>query len=143
MNSESTTAAGETLTLFYDGYCPLCVAEMKMLAELDKPGRLRLVDITAADFEERFPHVDRAEANRILHAQWSDGRMIYGLDVTHQAWKVVGKKPWLAILRWPIVRWFADLAYLGFAYNRYSISWLLTGQRRCESCRLSADLESR
>lgn len=123
------------LTLFFDGFCPLCKAEMDKLARLDDKDLLRFEDIQQADFTDRFPNIDPVEADRILHGQYEDGRMIYGLDVTHQAWSLVGCHRWLAMLRWPVIRWFADLGYRIFAKNRYSISYLFTGQRRCESCR--------
>lgn len=122
------------LTLFYDSYCPLCAAEMDMLRDLDTNGNLSLVDIHDDDFATRFPTIDPVAADRVLHGLYDDGTMIYGLDVTHQAWRAVGKKPWLAMLRLPIIRWFADMGYLVFANNRYTISWLLTGKKRCEPC---------
>ncbi len=122
------------LTLFFDSYCPLCVAEMKMLAELDHKQNLKFEDIHAADFALRYPAIDPVKADKILHGLYEDGSMIFGLDVTHQAWRAVGHKPWLALLRWPIIRWFADCCYWVFANNRYLISWLLTGQKRCVSC---------
>lgn len=122
------------LTLFFDSYCPLCAAEMKILEDLDRSGNLGFEDIHGEDFGLRYPSIDPVEADRILHGRYADGSMIYGLDVTHQAWRAVGKKKWLAVLRWPLIRWFADGAYLIFARNRYSISWLFTGQKRCEPC---------
>lgn len=125
------------LTLFFDSYCPLCVTEMNELQRLDslnpKP-LLLLEDIHAEDFQERYPDIDPVAADRVLHARYEDGSMIYGLDVTHQAWQLVGKQRWLAVLRWPIIRWFADLGYRFFARHRYAISFLLTGQRRCKPC---------
>lgn len=122
------------LTIFYDSYCPLCVAEMDQLKQLNSNNSLEFEDIHSQDFSSRFPTVDPVAADKVLHGLYDDGSMIFGLDVTHQAWRAVGKKPWLAILRWPVVRWVADIGYLMFAKNRYSISWLLTGQKRCEPC---------
>ena len=127
------------LTIFYDGFCPLCVAEMKQLAELDRDSKLLLVDIHSAGFVQRYPHIDPAAADRLLHGQLSNGRLIYGLDVTHQAWRLVGRKPWIAVLRWPVIRWIADAAYRVFARYRYGFSYLLTGQRRCASCALKSN----
>jgi predicted DCC family thiol-disulfide oxidoreductase YuxK len=37
-------------------------------------------------------------------------------------------------LRWPIISWFADRAYNFFARHRYTISYLLTGQKRGKQC---------
>ena len=122
------------LTLFFDSTCPLCAAEMRQLRSLDTAGRLCFADIYAEDFATCYPHIDVAAADRYLHGEYADGSMIYGLDVTCGAWRAVDRKRWLLILRWPIIRWFADIAYRLFARNRYTISYLLTGQKRCERC---------
>ena len=124
----------QKLTVFFDGYCPLCVAEMDQLSRLDAKGLLLLEDIHQPDFGSKFPTIDPVAADRVLHAMAEDGTMYYGLDVTHKVWQSVGKKSWIAVLRWPVIRFFADIAYRVFAKNRYSISWLLTGKRRCEPC---------
>lgn len=126
------------LTLFYDSYCPLCAAEMQQLASLDSRQQLVFEDIHASDFTARYPDIDPVAADRILHARYDDGRMLYGLDVTRQAWALVGRHRWLALLRWPVIRWFADGIYLVFARYRYGISWVLTGKRRCQPCQKAA-----
>jgi predicted DCC family thiol-disulfide oxidoreductase YuxK len=124
----------QKLIVFFDSYCPLCVAEMNQLALLDTKNLLQLEDIHQPDFASRYPTIDPVAADRVLHGMYEDGTMIYGLDVTHRVWQAVGKKPWVAMLRWPVIRLFADISYRIFAKNRYSISWLLTGKRRCEPC---------
>jgi len=57
------------LTLFFDGHCPLCSAEMRQLSELDVGKRLILVDLHQADFDQQYPHIDKVQANKILQAQ--------------------------------------------------------------------------
>lgn len=121
------------LTLFYDGFCPLCVREMAQLRQIDKQGALQLVDIQLAESQALYPQIDFAEARRILLALTADGRLLRGLDSTHAAWSAVGLGYRTAWLRWPVIRWFADKAYLYFAANRYRISYWLTGQARCDS----------
>lgn len=121
------------LTLFYDGFCPLCVREMAQLRQIDKQGALQLVDIQLAESQALYPQIDFAEASRILLALTADGRLLRGLDSTHAAWSAVGLGYRTAWLRWPVIRWFADKAYLYFAANRYRISYWLTGQARCDS----------
>ncbi len=122
------------LTIFYDGQCPLCVREMNHLRRADRQGCLRLVDIQQPGFAEDFPHIDPYAARTVLHADARDGTQLLGLDVTYRAWSLVGKGFWIAPLRWPVIRWFADKAYLWFARNRYKVSGWFTGQERCESC---------
>lgn len=124
------------LIIFYDGGCPLCVHEMRKLRQYDRHGVMQFEDIHSEGFERRYPDVDKEAANTILHAQDEHGRMLFGLDVTHAAWSIAGRGWLTAPLRWPLIRWFADKAYLYFARNRYKISKLLTGRSRCDDCQL-------
>ena len=125
------------LTMFYDSLCPLCVAEVQQLQALDKHSALQFVDIYGENFRDQWPHIDPVKADKILHAQRADGSMVYGLDVSAEAWALVGKHRWLKLLRLPVIRWISDLAYKVFARHRYTISYLLTGQRRCAVCERS------
>jgi len=129
------------LTIFYDSYCPLCSAEINQLKAYDSNNQLSFEDIHAVDFVQRYPYIDQVKANRILHGQQGDGQMLYGLDVTCMAWKTVGKHRWLSILRWPVIRWFSDSAYLLFARHRNTISSLVTSKNKdqnCQSCKAKA-----
>tara|TARA_R110001599_G_scaffold170573_1_gene360866 strand:+ start:83 stop:451 length:369 start_codon:yes stop_codon:yes gene_type:complete len=120
------------LRLFYDGYCPLCVAEMDKLKAYDHKQNLDFEDIQALDFKDRFPSLNWQDLNKRIYGQLPDGSLITGLDVTYLAWKSVGKGWLYAPLRWPVIRWFADAFYLFFARYRYTISYLLTGKKRCK-----------
>ncbi|RUO79128.1 thiol-disulfide oxidoreductase DCC family protein [Pseudidiomarina taiwanensis] len=127
------------LTIFYDGGCPLCVREMRHLFKLQQQQhhqRIIFEDILAEDFEQRFPMIDPQRARAILHGMTANGELLLGLDVTHQAWKAVGRGWLTAPIRWPLIRWFADRVYLWFARHRYKISEVVTGQARCKQCRI-------
>ncbi len=122
------------LRLFYDGLCPLCVAEMNTLKSYDTHKKLCFEDIHLPEFGERFPDLNKQQLNDRIHGQLPDGTLVSGLDVTYLAWKFVGKGWVYAPLRWPVIKWFADALYLVFARHRYTISYLLTGKRRCQPC---------
>lgn len=122
------------LTIFYDSYCPLCLMEMDKLKQLDKQESIAFVDIQHPSFSASYPHLDWQSLNARIHGYLQDGRLISGLDVTYLAWKLVGKGWVYAPLRWPVIRWFADIAYNVFAKHRYRISYLLTGKKRCVPC---------
>jgi len=126
------------LTVFFDGFCPLCVREMDQLRARDRHGLLRLVDIHAENFSVEYPDINKDAANKVLHAQQTNGAMLYGLDANCKAWELVGSRR-LKFLRWPGVRFIADFGYWMFARYRYKISYLLTGQKRCERCINSFD----
>jgi predicted DCC family thiol-disulfide oxidoreductase YuxK len=120
------------LTIFYDGNCPLCSMEMKELRRYDQHNNIQLEDIHQRDFEQKFPDIDKRKATNILHGKLN-GVTLLGLDVTCHAWRLVGKKPWIAVLRFPIIKPFADWAYLLFAKHRTRISSLLMGKKSCEN----------
>ncbi|MFD2178467.1 thiol-disulfide oxidoreductase DCC family protein [Veronia pacifica] len=122
------------LTIFYDGSCPLCVAEMNQLRQLNSNNAIVFEDILADDFDSRYPDIDSVKAKQILHARLDTGEILLGLDATVKAWAMVNKKAWLRVLRWPVIRIVADACYLFFARHRYRISWLLTGKSRCQPC---------
>lgn len=121
----------QTLTIFYDGTCPLCEIEINHLKKRNHAGVLCFEDIMAADFRHRFPELNWDELNERIHARYADGRLITGLDVTHAAWSAVGVKWLYAPLRWPLIKWFADKFYLVFARHRYRIAFWLTGRKPC------------
>lgn len=127
------------LTIFYDGGCPLCVSEMRHLCRLDREHKITVQDVHAEGFSQRFPHIDPVRADRILHGQLANGDMIYALDVTYTAWTLVGKRHWVAVLRWPLVKLVSHWVYLFFAKHRSRISRLLTGSDRCETCEIKRE----
>lgn len=124
------------LVVFYDGFCPLCVAEMKSLFRQDSANVLQLVDVQESGALDAFPFIDKNEALTVLHGIDSQGNVVKGLDVTYLAWKAIGKGWMIAPLRWPLIKIAADWFYLKFATHRYRISAWLTGKARCEQCRL-------
>ncbi|WP_372588645.1 thiol-disulfide oxidoreductase DCC family protein [Pseudoalteromonas xiamenensis] len=110
------------MVIFFDGNCPLCVREMNALLEHDSNKSLTLIDLHDAYALSAFPGIDKAKAMSILHGVDNQGRLLLGLDVSVMAWSLVGKHSWLRILRWPVVRFIADIAYLMFAKHRMKLS---------------------
>ena len=125
------------LTIYYDGHCPLCMKEMQLLKRHDNKKLINFVDLHNEVFSKHHPHINTSEAIRILHGQLNTGELLLGLDVTCKAWSLVGKHKWLAILRWPLIRTIADVFYRVFARYRNKVSYLLTGNKTCNSCNLN------
>ena len=119
------------LSIYYDSQCPLCQMEMQQLVKHDQAKQIKLIDLHEPFFAQNYPHINIDHAMNMLHAETESGKMLYGLDVTCHAWKLVGKHKWLAILRWPIIKQISDSLYLFFAKHRNKISYLLTGKRSC------------
>lgn len=126
------------LTIFYDGRCPLCIAEMTRLQKLDKQHHIALINLQENNLTQRYPELNQARAMNILQGRLDNGRYIEGLDVTHKAWSLAGRGHWTFMLRLPFLKWVFDFIYLLFARHRYRISGWLTGQSKvnCTVCSL-------
>ena len=113
------------LTLYYDGHCAFCRAEMQRLRRWNRAGQLRFVDIAAADFSPAALGVTQQALNTELHALTADGRLLAGIDSVLAAYTAVGQGWRVAPLRVAILRPALSALYRSFARNRYRISSLL------------------
>ena len=111
-------------TLYYDGACPLCTAEMKHLSNL-ADAELQLVDIhkMAADTDQRH------ELLRVLHFETAGGESLTGLDAAVAAWQHTRIGFLWGWLRWPLIRPVADKVYTRWAASRFN---KLYGQHNTE-----------
>lgn len=113
------------LVLYFDGRCPLCVAEIKRLEARDARRRLAFVDIAEPGFDPAPLGVDLPALNRELHASLPDGRMLTGVDSILAAQALTGRRWVVRLLRVPVVRGALALLYRRFARNRHVVSrWL-------------------
>ena len=110
------------VTLFYDGSCPLCMKEINWLQSKNTQKRLLLVDIKQDSFTTHYPDMNPQAMDNTLHAQWSNGKIVTGVDATVSAWEAVGKGWLLTPLTWPVFSAIAKCAYRTFAQNRHWLS---------------------
>jgi len=123
---------GLQLKLLYDGECPLCVREVRLLERLNKRGHLALENIADPAFDPARYGRTLEELMGHIHGQLPDGRLVTGVEVFRRAYEAVGLG-WLAApLRWPLLAPLFDRAYAWFARNRLR----LTGRGdACENSR--------
>ena len=113
--------------MFYDGECPLCMREIRMLQRLDKKQKIRFSDISRPTFDPASVGLDRATMMAKIHARLPDGSLVEGVEVFRRLYDAVGFGPVVALSRAPGVSHLLDAGYRVFARNRLR----LTG--RCES----------
>ena len=83
------------LTVYYDKSCPMCATEMHVIRGLDWRGRLKLVDCSAAGFDDRAlagEGVTRGDLMTRLHARDPEGRWLRGLDAFEAVYASAGLK---------------------------------------------------
>lgn len=119
------TSPTAQLTLYYDGNCPFCLAEMRRLRGWDKAGHLAFIDIAEPDFNPTPLSVTMAALNLQLHAKTTDGKLTVGIDSMLAAYTLVGKAALVWPLRVRLLRPMLSYLYRQFARNRYRVSaWL-------------------
>lgn len=99
--------------LYFDGNCPVCSKEMKLLNKL-KNADLELTDLWQANVE-----IPQDELLRVLHLRTSNGNWLTGLDATVYAWRHTRLGFIFMPLRWPVLRQISDNIYSRWANKRF------------------------
>ena len=115
----------QTFTLFYDGACPLCQAEILFLSKRNEAGLLNFVDINSTHYDPQKIGITCEQALAAMYGQFADGTLINGISVFPEAYR----RARLPFLAWLFSRKLFQpalkVAYHFFAKNRSSISKLL------------------
>ncbi len=112
----------DSLTLYYDGRCRLCMAEIHFLSARNQRGLLSFVDINDQGFAEAGHPVSCAAAMAQMHGRLGNGQLLTGVPVFAEAYRRADLffLAWLFSRAW--TRPILDLGYGWFARYRHSIS---------------------
>ena len=116
--------------VFYDGDCPLCVREIKMLHWMDRKNRIRFTDIADPSFRPADYGKTMQEFMDEIQGRLHDGTWIIGVEVFRRLYAAVGFGPVVWLSRLPGVTHGLDLGYRIFARNRLR----LTGRCNAGTC---------
>lgn len=90
-----TEAPAAEVTVFYDGSCPLCAAEMGYYKRADLTGALKLVDVSSDAFSGDARITQQAAMAR-FHVRLADGQQVSGARGFIEVWRVIPMWSWLA-----------------------------------------------
>ncbi|MBI5719387.1 MAG: DUF393 domain-containing protein [Burkholderiales bacterium] len=115
------------LTVYYDGGCALCRAEMQEIRQMDAHGEVAFVDCAAAGFDDaplRAQGVSRGAMLQALHVRDVLGDWHRGVDAIALLYATVGA-PWLA-RAWahPLTRPITRRVYPWIVRHRHRLSAL-------------------
>jgi predicted DCC family thiol-disulfide oxidoreductase YuxK len=85
------------LTVFYDGSCPLCRAEIGYYARADEEGRLRFIDVAHSTADPACG-LSRQQAMSRFHVLRADGTLVSGADAFVTVWRRLPRWRWVAWL---------------------------------------------
>ncbi len=133
MMSGLTSAAADrhSLTVWYDGDCPICSAEIGLMRRLDRGSAIDFVDLSLPG---GCP-TDRAARLARLHAQPRGGRMVSGAAAFVAMWRVLPRlRPLATLASPPPILWLLERAYLVFLKLRPAlqsiVQWGLSRRAR-------------
>ena len=123
-------AAGKSVEVFYDGDCPLCMREIRMLMRKDRDAHIQFTDIATPGFDAAEHGTTYPALMERIRGRLPDGTWIEGVEVFRQLYTAVGFRRLVAVTRLPGLSHLLALGYRLFAKNRLR----LTGRCMPEGC---------
>jgi predicted DCC family thiol-disulfide oxidoreductase YuxK len=115
--ANSQVASCDSLTVMFDGSCPLCKREIALYQSLAP-----LQTVTWRDISQESADLSQADQARYMarfHVQREDGRQLSGAAAFVELWQVMPGWRWLArVGRLPGVTPFLELLYRSFLHLR-------------------------
>lgn len=119
--------------VFYDGECPLCLREIRMLRWMDRKRRILFTDISREGFSPEAYGKDMDELMGEIHARLPDGTWITGVEVFRRLYSAVGFKTLASLTRLPLASGFLDFGYNVFAKNRLRLTGRCSASGECKT----------
>lgn len=111
------------LTIYYDGGCPLCLAEIHFLKHHNRAGLLAFVSLQEID--TTCDDINCELAYKTIHARLGDNEIIVGPEVFYEAYKRTDLRLLNYLFSLKIVRFIYAKFYVLFAKYRHQISRLI------------------
>lgn len=104
--------AMHAVTVFYDGSCPLCTAEIGFYRRRRGADRVGWVDVSAWPTENVADGLTKDQALKRFHLQDADGRLISGGQAFAVLWSALPGYSWIGrLFRLRPLAWAIDRAY--------------------------------
>ena len=106
-------------TIYFDGLCRLCSAEINHYRKLEGSDAFEYVDITAAGFEPKDHGLDPYKVHKVMHVRDASGVLHEGVDAFRAIWKELPRYRflWMAADQ-PLVRPILEMGYRAFVLAR-------------------------
>ncbi len=109
--------------VFYDGDCPLCMREIRMLQRMDaRKGAILFTNIADPAFDPSPLGLTMDDLMAKIRGRLPDGTLVEGVEVFRRLYSAVGFKRLVAMSRWFGISHLMDLGYHLFAKNRLRLT---------------------
>jgi len=106
------------LTVYFDGECPICRREIDLMKIFNRRERLQFIDFSTSSYRPTDHGLNQCDLGRVIHARWSDGSLISGVEVFREMWEAIGLAFLARFTRLSIINNLLIKAYAWFAKNR-------------------------
>lgn len=115
VNAVDPLPPGAPLTVYFDGGCPVCAAEIAQYRRQPGAQACTWVDASACPEADLGPGLTRDRALRRFHVRRADGRLVDGMRGFAVLWQALPRTAWLGRLASvPPVAFLLDAAYAVF-----------------------------
>ena len=116
----NTSHADASVTMLYDGGCPLCSKEVAHYKRRDKQSRVSWIDINADSQPLTHYSISQEAAMKRLHVI-QDGQIVVGARAFAAVWsQLPGYRLIVPIVKLTPIMWLLDNVYNWFAEKRYA-----------------------
>jgi len=106
------------LTVYFDGECPICRLEIDLMKILNRRERIQFIDFSTSSYRPADHGLGQCDLGRVIHARWSDGTLITGVEVFREMWEAIGLGFLARFSRLSGINTLLVKAYAWFAKNR-------------------------
>jgi predicted DCC family thiol-disulfide oxidoreductase YuxK len=85
---------------------------------MDRRERLQFIDFSTSSYRPTDHGLNQCDLGRVIHARWSDGSLISGVEVFREMWEAIGLAFLARFTRLSIINNLLIKAYAWFAKNR-------------------------
>ncbi len=112
----------QPLTVYYDGQCPLCQAEILFLRSRNRANLLDFVDLQDESFKAAGHGVSCEAALAVIHGRLADGEILTGVRVFAEAYRRAGLNVAARVLSIACLQPLLGVVYGKFAKYRHGLS---------------------
>ena len=119
-----TDQAG-VVNVFYDGSCPLCIAEIGIYRRCVGAEGMTFIDVSMNDTGTIVTGLDKATALKRFHVRDADGVLISGAEAFGNLWHSLPAWRWLGrIVLLPGMLQATEVIYRAFLVVRPALQWM-------------------
>ncbi|WP_447964810.1 thiol-disulfide oxidoreductase DCC family protein [Nitrospira sp. Ecomares 2.1] len=110
------------LRVYYDGECQICRREIDLMKMFNRKAHLHFIDFSNSSYHATDHGLSQCNLEKVIHARWSDGTLITGVEVFREMWEGVGLGFLARCSRRPIFNKLLVNTYTWFAKNRLRLT---------------------